>query len=273
MAEQDYRVGQIVDCVEQAGISENTLIVFSSDNAALDQGIANAWGGSNGPFRGTFYVRPWEGCYRTGAMVRWPGKVPAGVVSDEIVTAHDWYATFAALAGASDKVPTDRPMDSVDASQFLLGKSQESGRDSYLFFGSDGEAMSVKWHDIKLVHRTCDGMDQPVVTPELPMVFDLGSDPHELYNLTSYRMDCDFVLPVILKVGIEYKLSTVEYPNIKPGTGDDFDGYHGVKHLADEEEAKLGAKKLASGPKPDMGEAPETPAQARGAASAPARSS
>jgi arylsulfatase len=265
MAEQDYRVGQIVDCVEQAGISDNTLIVFSSDNAALDQDVAYTLGGSNGPFRGTFYVRPWEGCYRTGAMARWPGKVPAGVVSDEIVTAHDWFPTFAALAGASDKVPTDRPIDGVDVSQFLLGKNQESGRESYMFFGSDGELMSIKWHDVKIVHRYCDGIDKPIVTPELPMAFDLGSDPQERYNLTSYRMDMDFMLDPIMRVGIEYKLSTVEYPNIKPGTGNDFDGYHGAKHLVDEQKAKIGAHRVASQPEPPKGETAETPAQARGA--------
>ena len=53
---------------------------------------------------------------RVPAMVRCPGKVPAGVVTEEMLSAHDWYKTFAALAGASDKVPTDRPMDGVDAS-------------------------------------------------------------------------------------------------------------------------------------------------------------
>ena len=69
---------------------------------------------------------------RVPAMVRWPGKVPAGVVSEEMLSAHDWYKTFAALAGASDKVPTDRPMDGVDASKFLLGESKTTGRESAL---------------------------------------------------------------------------------------------------------------------------------------------
>jgi hypothetical protein len=99
MAEQDHRVGQIVGCVEQAGISDNTLIVFSSDNAALGQGEANVWGGSNRPFRGSFYQPPWEGCHRTDTRVRWPGKVPAGVVTNEMLSSHDWYKTFAGHAG------------------------------------------------------------------------------------------------------------------------------------------------------------------------------
>ena len=57
-------------------------------------------------------------------MVRCPAGVPAGVVTEEMLSCHDWYKTFAALAGASDKVPTDRPMDGIDASKFLLGESE-----------------------------------------------------------------------------------------------------------------------------------------------------
>jgi arylsulfatase len=263
MAEMDYRVGQIVDCVEQAGISDNTVIVFCSDNAALDQGMANALGGSNGPWRGTFWTPPWEGCYRTGCMVRWSGKTPVGLVTDEMLTAHDWYKTFAALAGASDKVPTDRPMDGVDASQFLLGKRETTGRDSYLFFGPDGGFMSAKWRNFKVVHRYCEGMDQPIVTPSAPMAFDLGSDPQERYNLTSYRLDFDFMVDPLKRVVVEYMLSILEFPNIEPGTVD-FDGYHGTVHLADAEKAKAAAQKFVGGPKPDMGAGPETPAQSRG---------
>jgi arylsulfatase len=230
MAEMDHRVGQIVDCVEEAGISDNTLIVFSSDNAALDQGMANAWGGSNGPFRGTFYTPPWEGCYRTGAMLRWPGKVPAGVVTDEMLAAHDWYKTFAALAGASEKVPTDRPMDGVDASEFILGHRDDSPRETYIFFGPDGTLMSAKWRNFKVVKRYCEGMDQPIVEPSLPMCFDLESDPQERYNLTSARMDNDFIFQMLLGTIGGYMLSLFEYPNIKPG--EEFKGYPPPKATA-----------------------------------------
>jgi arylsulfatase len=263
MAEMDHRVGQIVDCVEQAGISDNTLIVFSSDNGPIDIKMPNTQGGSSGAFRGSFFTPPWEGSYRTGAMVRWPGKVPAGVVSDEMLTAHDWYKTFAALAGASDKVPTDRPMDGVDASQFLLGQSQKSGRDSFLFFGGNGELLSAKYKNIKLVHMYSEGLDKPYVTPQIPIMFDLGSDPFEKYNLIDYKFDSAFMFYAILKIGIEFKLSTVEYPNIKPGTGNDFAGYRGVTHFADEEKEKIGARRLAAGAEPPMGPAPLSPAQSR----------
>lgn len=155
IAEMDYRVGQIVDCINDVGIADNTVFVLSSDNGPGE--IEASVGGSSGPFRGSFFTPPWEGSMRVPAIVRWPGKVPEGVVTGEMLACHDWYATFAALAGALDKVPADRPLDSIDVSRFLLGHSPETGRHSVLFFGPDGELMSVKWCNVKAVLRYCDG--------------------------------------------------------------------------------------------------------------------
>jgi arylsulfatase A-like enzyme len=109
IAEMDHRLGQIVDCVDGAGIGENTIIAFSSDNGAAMINVEKGLGGSSGPFRGGFFTPPWEGSMRVPAMVRCPGTVRAGVVTEQMLSAHDWYKTFAALAGALDRVPTDRP--------------------------------------------------------------------------------------------------------------------------------------------------------------------
>ena len=222
IAEMDHRVGQIVDCVEEAGITENTMIVFSSDNAAA-LGDFDIIGQSNGPFRGGFNTPPWEGSMRVPAMVRWPGTVPAGVVSEGLLSAHDWYSTFAALAGATDRVPTDRPMDSIDVSTFLRGDADDTGREDNLFFGPDGSLMAAKWHNIKIVLRYCEGPDQPIVEPQWPMAFDLGSDPGEHYNLVDFKLDMGWMFALALTVISEFKKSIVEYPNITPGA--EFDGY------------------------------------------------
>jgi len=227
MAEMDHRLGQIVDCVDESGIGENTVIVFSSDNAA---GLINAegcLGGSSGPFRGGFFTPPWEGSMRVPAMVRCPGKVPTGMVIDEMLSAHDWYKTFAALAGASNKVPADRPMDGVDASALLLGASQKSGRETLLFFGSDGSLMSSKWRNIKVVFRHAEGVDQPILEPQWPMIFDLGSDPGERYNLFEMKLDMGWMFGVVLQAIAAYKKSVAEYPDIP--TGADFHGYPKTK--------------------------------------------
>jgi arylsulfatase len=222
IAEIDHRVGQIVDCVEEAGIAENTIIHLSSDNAA-GKIPAFAVGGSNGPWRGDFFTPPTEGSMRVPAMVRWPGRAPAGVVTEELLTAHDWYTTFAALTGASDRVPTDRPIDGVDASKFLLGQSPSTGREACLFFGPDASLMSVKWHNVKAVLRYSVGDDQPIVQPQFPMLFDLGSDPSELYNLFNEKMDMGWMFEICMQFIVEYERSVARYPNIKPGV--EFEGY------------------------------------------------
>jgi len=222
IAEMDHRVGQIVDSVGDAGIADSTIIVFSSDNAALCA-PSSGFGGSNGPWRGGFFTPPSEGSMRVPAMVRWPGKVPAGVVSEEMLSAHDWYKTFAALVGASDKVPTDRPLDGVDASKFLLGESKNTGRETLLFFGPDGSLMSVKWHNIKIWLRYSESIEKPIVTPQFPMFFDLGSDPSEKNNLSSDKMDIGWMFELVLRYVAQYEKSLAQYPNIKPG--EEFTGY------------------------------------------------
>jgi arylsulfatase A-like enzyme len=226
IAELDYRVGQVIDSVKEAGIADNTLIVLSSDNATVFV-PAFVWGGSNGPWRGDFSTPPTEGSMRTLAMVSWPGKVPAGVVTDEMLSAHDWYKTFAALAGASDKVPTDRPMDGIDASKFLLGQSKTTGRDGLLFFGPDGSLMSAKSHNIKVWFRYSEGFDKPIVAPQFPMAFDLGSDPGERNSLFLDKMDIGWMLEVVWPYIAEYEKSVAQYPNIKPGQ--EFTGYANTK--------------------------------------------
>jgi arylsulfatase len=222
IAEMDYRVGQIVDCVDEAGIADNTIIVFSSDNAAL--GVPPAgWGGSNGPWRGDFFTPPTEGSMRVPAMVRYPNKVPAGIITEEMLSAHDWYKTFAALAGALDKVPTDRPMDGVEASKFLLGESAHTGREALLFFGPDGSLMSVKHHTIKVWFRYSESIEKPIVTAQFPMLFDLGSDPGEKYALFGDKMDVAWMFFTIIPFIEEYEQSIARFPNIKPG--EEFTGY------------------------------------------------
>ncbi len=222
VAEMDYRVGQIVDCVDEAGIAASTLVVFSSDNGT---GLMDAppTGGSSGPWRGRFFTPPWEGSMRTAAMVRWPGTVPDGVITEEMLSAHDWYKTFAALAGAPDKVPADRPVDGVDASEFLLGESEKTGRETLLFFGPDGSLMSSKWRQLKAVLRYCDGIDKPILQPQFPMFFDLGSDPAERYNLFNTNLDMGWMFDVVFRPVAAYHKSIVEYPNIQPGQ--EFNGY------------------------------------------------
>ncbi len=227
IAEMDYRVGQVLDGVKEAGVEDNTIVVLSSDNG-FATGAAGAAGGSGGPYRGNFYQPPFEGCMRVPAMVRWPGKVPAGLVTEQMLAAVDWLPTLAALAGASNLVPKDRPIDGTDASAFLLGKSPTTSRNFYTFFGGDGELMSVKWRYYKMIFRYTPGpgieaVNHAYETLPLPMVFDLSSDPHEDYNLWSTTLTMGWVYGPVSEIIAGYEESVKKYPNIKPG--DDFKGY------------------------------------------------
>ena len=181
-----------------------------------------------GPFRGDFFNTPFEGSMRVPAMIRWPGKVPAGVVTQEILADVDWMPTLAGMVGASKLVPKDRPIDGVDASAFMLGKSDTTGRDSYMFFGADGGLMSVKWHYYKTILRYTDNtlrpaIEQPYIEPQFPMIYNLTSDPHEDNNLTYTDFTNGWIMAPVLRIIGDYERSIKEYPNIK--VGEDFKGY------------------------------------------------
>jgi arylsulfatase A-like enzyme len=222
IGEMDYRVGQILDAIKEAGIDDNTIVILSSDNAGGGF-VSHVGPGSNGPWRGDFANTPFEGSMRVPAMIRWPGKVPAGVVTNEIFAAVDWLPTLAGIAGASKLVPKDRPIDGVDASAFMLGKSETTGRDSYMFFGADGELLSVKWKIYKTIFRYSENVEKPYFKPQFPMIYDLSSDPHEDNNLIYSDLTVGWIVAPDTKIIGAYQRSLKAYPNIK--VGEDFKGY------------------------------------------------
>jgi arylsulfatase len=98
MIDHDRNVGQVLDVVDELGIAEDTIVIYSTDNGPH----ANTWpDGATTPFRSEKNTN-WEGAFRVPEMIRWPGKIPAGVVSNEIVQHHDWLPTFLAAAGEPD---------------------------------------------------------------------------------------------------------------------------------------------------------------------------
>jgi arylsulfatase len=155
--------------------------------------------------------------------VRWPGKVKAGAVTDEIFSAVDWLPTLASLVGESERVPTDRPIDGVDASAFLVGQSPTTGRDHILFYGSDGGLMSVKWKTMKIVFRYSESLSGPIIKPQWPFIYDLIDDPVEEWDLVEKRLDCGWVLSPVFQLLGAFAQSAARYPNIKPG--EEFTGY------------------------------------------------
>jgi arylsulfatase len=222
IAELDYRAGQILDVIDELGIADDTIVVWVSDNAAAR--LTAEPMGSGGQWAGRF-GGGWEGSMRVPAMIRWPGKIPSGVVTEEMVSMTDWYTTLAGLIGESERVPTDRPIDGVDMSSFFGGETETSGRDTFLYIGTDGKPIATKWKTMKIHFRYAmdDGWTSPYVTPQLPMVYDLVSDPQETMDLVQADLTIGWVLAPALAPIIALAESQAQFPNIAPGA--DFDGY------------------------------------------------
>ena len=224
--EVDRNIGVVIDAIEKAGISDNTIVILSGDNGAANYPspgvVTGEVGGSNGPWRGGLSTA-YEGGLRTPAMIRWPGKVPAGVVSDEIVSALDWLPTIASLVGAPELVPTDRPIDGVDQSEFLLGKVEKSAREHVVIYVGD-TVFSVKWRNMKVHFATAEGTHAYIQRYTFPQVFDIKEDPKESYELWGNEGYAHaWVLSPVTNILTEIATSMARFPNIKPG--EEFDGY------------------------------------------------
>ncbi|MBO9518895.1 MAG: arylsulfatase [Porphyrobacter sp.] len=214
LAEMDANVGQLLDMVEQLGVLENTIVVFTSDNGP-DPTFPSQ--GTSGPWRG-YYFTHMEGSLRTPFIIRWPGKVPAGRVSDEIVHSVDTFTTFARIAGAA--VPQDRAIDGVDQSSFLLGQSENSAREGFPVFVAD-RMEAVKWKTWKIAfyEQERDWWSPPTKLG-VPLIFDLIADPKEEYGAT--LTPNGWVGVPMMKIVADFEASLKHYPPIAPGTPDPY---------------------------------------------------
>ncbi len=212
LAEMDYRTGQILDAIKQAGIEDNTLVVFTSDNGPE---ATHPWEGDSGPWRGTYFTAM-EASLRAPFIIRWPGKVPAGRVNNEIVHIVDMYTTLAHVGGA--EVPKDRPIDGVDQLDFFLGKQEASNREGFPAYVAD-RLTAVKWRNWKAHFIKQDSMyDVPEKLP-LPKVINLLTDRKEERDVGAYNT---WVADPVTKIVGEFEASLKKYPPIKVGTPDPY---------------------------------------------------
>jgi arylsulfatase len=214
LAEMDAHVGEILDAVDELRIRDNTIVVFTSDNGPE---ATWPWQGSSGPWRG-YYFTHMEGSLRVPFIIRWPGRVPAGRVSNDIVHEVDTFTTFARIAGA--QVPQDRPIDGVDQTDFLLGKADRSNREGFPVFVED-RLEAVKWRNWKVAFYD-EQRDwwTPPAKLGTPKAFDLITDPKEEYPATALRNTWN-ARPV-MKIVTEFERSLKKYPPITPGTPDPY---------------------------------------------------
>ncbi|UCC85336.1 MAG: arylsulfatase [Gemmatimonadota bacterium] len=182
----DSYTGELLDAIEEMGVAENTIFVFTADNGpesldfeSTNMTVETAVHGSAGPWRGTLFTG-FEGALRVPFVVRWPGRIAAGRSSDEIVHAMDLFPTFATIAGGT--VPDDRPIDGQDMTAFLLGQVEKSGREGFIVYMGT-EIFGVKWRNWKLHFKEQDAWSGVLRTYTMPRAYNLLTDPQERDNV------------------------------------------------------------------------------------------
>lgn len=192
MIEHDGQVGELLQLVDELGIGENTIVMYSTDNGPH----FNTWpDAGTTPFRGEKNSN-WEGAYRVPCFVRWTGKFPAGTILNGIVAHEDWLPTFAAIAGAPDIKEKLREgvelngrkyknyIDGYNQLDYLTGKADASPRREFIYVNDAGEIVAIRVGDWKATYHEnrahqLDVWREPFVDLRLPLLFNLRRDPFE----------------------------------------------------------------------------------------------
>jgi arylsulfatase A-like enzyme len=199
MVDHDKNVGTVLQALDDLGIANDTVFFYSTDNGPH----MNSWpDGGMTPFRSEKNTN-WEGAYRVPAMIRWPGRIKPGQVSNEVVAHHDWLPTFAAIAGdtqLNEKLLKGyKPgamnykihLDGENLVPYLTGQSDRSPRNSFIYVNDDQQVTALRYDNWKLVFLeqrvpgTLRIWAEPFVPLRLPKMFNLRTDPYERADITS----------------------------------------------------------------------------------------
>ncbi|MCR9185479.1 MAG: arylsulfatase [Halieaceae bacterium] len=231
MIEHDMHIGEFLTLLDELGVADNTLVFYSTDNGPH----MNTWpDAAMTPFRGEKNTN-WEGGWRVPAAVRWPGKIPAGSVSNDIMHHMDWLPTFLAVAGEPDvkekllkghrainrkyKVH----LDGYNFLPFLTGEAETGPRREIFYFSDDGDLTALRYNAWKLVFleqrvaQTLQAWQEPFVELRLPYIFNLRRDPYERAQITSntyydWMLDRAYLLVPAQDYVAQFLATFKEYP-------------------------------------------------------------
>jgi arylsulfatase len=216
MVEHDMHVGELLKLLDDLGIANDTVVMYSTDNGPH----YNSW-----PDAGTMPFRSeknsnWEGAYRVPAFVRWPGRFPAGTTLNGIVAHEDWLPTFAAIAG--DKEVKARlhagvelngrryknHVDGYDMTAYFEGKQKDSPRREFFYVNDDGDIVAIRVDAWKAVFLENRGMAfevwrEPFTQLRVPLLFNLRRDPFERSQHNSNTYNDWFLTRVYLLVPMQ----------------------------------------------------------------------
>jgi arylsulfatase len=199
MIDHDRCVGTLLDKLDELGIADDTIVVYSTDNGPH----MNSWpDGGMTPFRGEKNTN-WEGAFRVPELVRWPGRIEAGSVANGIIQHHDWLPTFLAAAGDAEVVDRLKAghtigdatykvhIDGYNMLPYLTGEVDESPRQGFVYFSDDGDVLALRFDNWKVVFMeqrvpgTLLVWFEPFVALRVPKIFNLRTDPFERADVTS----------------------------------------------------------------------------------------
>lgn len=231
MIEHDAMVGSLLKKLDDLGIANDTIVIYTADNGPH----ANTWPDAGiTPFRSEKATN-WEGAFRVPAMVRWPGHIEPGQVSNEIISALDWSPTLLAAAGVPDikerllkghqaggktfKVH----QDGYNQLPYLTGQEPRGARKEFLYFNDDGDVVAVRFENWKVVFMeqraqgTLQVWAEPFTVLRLPKLFDLRADPYERADITSntyydWTLNSSSVMPAAVAIVSKYLESYKAFP-------------------------------------------------------------
>jgi arylsulfatase len=199
MIDHDRFVGALLDKLDELGLADGTIVIYSTDNGPH----ANSWpDAATTPFRSEKNTN-WEGAFRVPQLIRWPGKIPAGSVSNEIISHMDWLPTLVAAAGepvVKEKLLQGREaagksfkvhLDGFNFLPYLTGEEKKGPRVSFFYFSDDGDLIAMRYDNWKLVFMeqrlagTLQVWFEPFVALRAPKLFNLRTDPFERADITS----------------------------------------------------------------------------------------
>ena len=199
MIDHDKNVGTVLQAIADAGIEDNTFVMYSTDNGPH----MNTWpDGAMTPFRNEKNTN-WEGAYRVPCMIKWPGKIKPGGVSNEIASHLDWLPTLLAMTG-DDQITEELlaghqangktykvHLDGFNLLPYLTGQAEKSPRESFLYCNDDQQLTALRYDNWKLVfleqrvEGTLRVWAEPFVQLRVPKIFNLRTDPYERADITS----------------------------------------------------------------------------------------
>lgn len=230
MVEHDMHVGELLKLLDELGIANNTVVMYSTDNGPH----YNTWpDAGTTPFHGEKNSN-WEGAFRVPAFVRWPGNFPAGVTLNGIVSHEDWLPTFAAIAGNSniaDQLMKGATLngrtyknyiDGRNQLDYLTGKSKESAREGFVYVNDGGQVVALRYGDWKVtfLENRADKLQiwlEPFTHLRAPYLFNLRRDPFEkaLQGSNTYYdwyIDRAFIITPIQQYAIRFLSTFNDFP-------------------------------------------------------------